>query len=72
MASWEFDTQMSPAEYTEWLNGKLRDRFRVAKPMDSQLKFFRNLDNDTETITVHLVASGDHLHVLVDAALSPD
>jgi hypothetical protein len=71
-ASWEFDTKMSRAEYTEWVNGKLRDRFRTAKSADSPLSFSRNLDGDTESITVHLVASGNHLHVRVDGAVSPD
>jgi len=28
-------------------------------------------DNDTEAITVHLVPSGDHLHVRVGAGISP-
>lgn len=70
--SWEFDTKMSRAEYTEWVNGKLKDRFRVANRTGSQLSFSRDLDNDTEAITVHLVASGDHLHVRVEAAISPD
>ncbi len=71
-ASWEFDTKMSRAEYTDWVKGKLKDRFRVAGSTDSQLSFSQNLDNDTEAITVHLVLSGDHLHVRVDAAISPD
>jgi hypothetical protein len=71
-ATWEFDTKMSRAEYTEWVNGKLRDRFRTAKSADSPLSFSRNLDGDTESITVHLVASGNHLHVRVDGAVSPD
>src|SRR5256885_5208371 len=71
-ASWEFDTKMSRAEYTDWVEGKLKDRFRVASSTDSQLSFTRNLDNDTEAITVHLVPSGDHLHVRVEAAISSD
>jgi hypothetical protein len=71
-ASWEFDTKMSRAEYTDWVKAKLKDRFRVASSADSQLSFSQNLDNDTEAITVHLVLSGDHLHVRVEAAISPD
>jgi hypothetical protein len=71
-ASWEFDTRMSRAEYTDWVKGKLKDRFRVASSADSQLSFSQNLDNDTEAITVHLVLSGDHLHVRVEVAISPD
>ena len=46
---------MSRAEYTEWVNGKLRDRFRIANSADSQLSFSRNLGGDTESITVHLL-----------------
>src|SRR6266478_6945806 len=38
-ASWEFDTKMSGAEYTEWATGKLRNRFRIASRTDSQLSF---------------------------------
>ncbi len=68
--SWEFDTKMTHAEYAQWLNEKLRDRYRVANNAD--LQFVRNLDTDTEAITVHLVVSGDHLHVRVDATVSPD
>jgi hypothetical protein len=71
-ASWEFDTKMSRTEYTDWVNGKLEDRFRVASSTESQLSFSRNLDNDTETITVHLAPSGDQLHVRVEAGISPD
>lgn len=70
--SWEFDTKMSRAQYTDWINGKLKDGFRVASTADSQLSFSRNLGNDTESITVHLVPSGDHLHVRVEAGISPD
>jgi hypothetical protein len=71
-AAWEFDTKMSRAEYADWINGKLKDRFRVASSADSQLSFTRNLDNDTEAITVSLIPSGDHLHVRVEAAISAD
>jgi hypothetical protein len=71
-ASWEFDTKMSRAEYADWINGKLKDRFRVASGTDSQLSYSRNLDGDTEAITVHLVPSGDHLHIRVEAGISPD
>ena len=70
--SWEFDTKMSRTEYTDWVNGKLKDKFRVASSADSQLSFSRNLGNDTESITLHLVPSGDHLHVRVEAGISPD
>jgi hypothetical protein len=42
-ASWEFDTKMSRAEYTDWVNGKLKDRFRVASSTDSQLIFLSKL-----------------------------
>ena len=71
-ASWEFDTKMSRAEYSDWVNGKLKDRFRVASSADSQLSYWRSLGNDTESITVHLVPSGEHLHVRVEAGISPD
>jgi hypothetical protein len=71
-ASWEFDTKMGRAEYTEWLNGKLKGRYHVASSTDLQLTFFRNLDNDTEAIKVNLVPSGDRLHVRVEAAIFPD
>jgi hypothetical protein len=37
-ASWEFDTKMSRAEYTEWATGKLRNRFRISSRADSQLQ----------------------------------
>jgi hypothetical protein len=70
--SWEFDTKMSGAEYADWLKGKLRDRFRTTKTADSPLQFFKNLDNDTEAISVQLLPSGDHLHVHVDVNISPD
>jgi hypothetical protein len=50
--SWDFDTKMSRQEYAEWLEGKLRDRFRAASRADSQLNFTRNLDGDTEDLTV--------------------
>lgn len=70
--SWEFDTKMSRAQYTDWVNGKLKDRFRVASSADSQLSFSRNLGNDTESISVHLVPSGGNLHVRVDVVVSPD
>jgi hypothetical protein len=69
---WEFDTKMSRAEYAEWLNGKLRDQFHIANSADSQLSFSRNLDGDAEAVIVHLVPSGDHLHVRVEVAVSPD
>jgi hypothetical protein len=69
---WEFDTKMSRAEHAEWLTGKLRDRFRLASRTDSQLTFSRNLDGDTEGVTVHLVPSGGHLHVRVEVVVSPD
>jgi hypothetical protein len=71
-ASWEFDTKMSRAEYTDWVQGKLKDRFRAASGTDLQLGFSRNLGNDTEASTVHLVPSGNHLHVRVEAAISAD
>ena len=70
--SWEFDTKMNRAEYTDWVNGKLKDKFRVASGADSQLSFSRNLGNDTESITVHFVPSGDHFHVRVEVVVSPD
>lgn len=70
--SWEFDSEMSRAEYTNWVSGKLKDRFRVASSADSQLSFLRSLDNDTESIIVQLVPSGDHLHVRVEVVVSPD
>ena len=70
--SWEFDTKMSRAEYSDWVNGKLKDGFRVASSADAQLSYWRSLGNDTESVTVHLVPSGDHLHVRVEAGISPD
>ena len=70
--SWEFDTKMSRAQYTDWVNGKLKDRFRGASSADSQVSYWRSLGNDTESITVHLVPSGDHLHVRVEAGITPD
>lgn len=70
-ASWEFDTKMGSAEYTEWVNGKLHDRFRVTSRTDSQLRFSRNPDDDTEAITVHLAPSGGNLHVRVEVVVSP-
>ena len=70
--SWEFDTKMSRAEYTDWVSGKLKDKFHVGSSADSQLSFSRNLGNDTESITAHLVPSGDHLHVRVEAGITPD
>jgi len=70
--SWDFDTKLSRAEYTEWLNGKLRDQFHIANRADTQLSFSRNPDGDTEAVTVHLVPSGDHLHVRVEVVVSPD
>ena len=70
--SWEFDTKMSRTEYTDWVNGKLKDRFRVASSAESQLSYWRSLGNDTESITVHLAPSGDHLHVRVEVVVSPD
>ena len=71
-ASWEFDTKMSRAEYVDWINGKLKDRFRLASGTDSQLSYSRNLDGDTEALTVHLVPSGDHFHIRVEAGISPN
>lgn len=72
MASWEFDTKMSRAEYAEWVTAKLRDRIRLVSRTDSQLSFSRNLNGDMEAITVHLVPSGGNLHVRVEAVVSPD
>lgn len=71
-ASWEFDTKMSRAEYTEWVTARLRDRFRAASGTDSQLSFSRNLDGDTEAITVRPVPSEGNLHVRVEVVVSPD
>ena len=70
--SWGFDTKMTPAEYTDWVKGKLRDGFHVASRTESELSFSRDLGNDTESITVHLVPSGDDLHVRVEVVVSPD
>lgn len=70
--SWEFDTKMSRAEYIDGVSRKLKDSFRVASSADSQLSYSRSLGNDTESITMHLVPSGDHLHVRVEVVVSPD
>lgn len=69
---WEFDTKMSRAEYTDWVSGKLKDRFRMTSSADSQLSYSRSLGNDTESITMHLVPSGDYVHVRVEVVVSPD
>lgn len=71
-ASWEFDTKMSRAEYTDWVKGKLKSGFRVASSTDSRLSFSKDLDNDTESITVQFAPTEDHLHVRVEAVVSPD
>jgi hypothetical protein len=63
---------MGSAEYSEWVYGKLHDRFRIANRTESKLSFSRNLDGDTEAITVRLAPSGGNQHVRVEVAVSPD
>lgn len=71
-ASWEFDTKQTGPEYAEWLKGKSRGQFKIARSSTDEVTFAEDLKGDTVSLAVRFSPGSGSLHVRVEASVSPD
>lgn len=71
-ASWEFDTNQNGPQYAEWLKGKPRGQFKIARSETDGVTFAQDLNGDTVSLAVRFTPGSGKLHVRVDAAIRPD
>jgi hypothetical protein len=71
-ASWEFETKQTGSQYAEWLRGKPRGQFSIAKSAPDEITFAQNLNGDMVSLAVRCKPGSAKLHVRVDAWIRPD
>jgi hypothetical protein len=71
-ASWEFDTNQNGPQYAEWLKGKPRGQFKIARSESDGVTFAQDMNGDTVSLAVRFSPGSGKLHVRVDAAIRPD
>ena len=71
-ASWEFDTKQTGPQYAEWVKGKPRGEFKIAKSETDEVTFARDLNGDSVSLSVRFTLGSGKLHVRVEASVSPD
>lgn len=70
--SWEFDSKLSPFQYFEWADERLKGSFKRTQTSQDEAIFTRNLDGDAETVAIQTRRDGDVVHVRIKVSVVPD
>jgi hypothetical protein len=72
LASWEFESSLSPGSYNLWVTSRLEPDFRMLEAANSPLRFSRYTKGDVEAVSIDTASASGTLHVTVKVEIYPD
>jgi hypothetical protein len=71
-ASWDIETTMDEAEYTNWLSAQLQPEFKPRKTTESHLVFSKHQNGDVHSVECSVATHEGKLHIHVTFSAIPD